>query len=406
MKVIPNDNVVLNLALDHEGKRERESEVIHRDPRPLILRSHSSHFFFILFLLSSDCVYRAQRWIKGTVTLETKHESLLCKNGSISISLIGKEQTWTTPSILDACLGRENDQAVLFEEEQVLHEFYKQEEEPNFTTFPFSIFLPGSLAPSMYLEDGPRGCSVSYELTAWCGTHVSVSRPVHIIGPTLSTKTHPYHLAPFQLSSEKDFLLAIQMENTHVAKGRSLEVALSFRNRSSSTIVELKQFNVQVMESIHWKTRTSQQHSYTHILSEQRNVTLPSIHALPEDMDDESMQLEMEYDLSSPNRESHISIPIPSTARDSYPGTKRIQVTHALCIRMVTLTTNPEVTHHDIPLVLCDPPLHHHRHTASKESLKEIMTTVWPGDVVPPCENTNNHDSSEHSFPSIMEEGE
>jgi hypothetical protein len=276
---------------------------------------------------------------------------------------------------------------IIFEEEKVLQDF--SQEQPNgwtTTTLPFAVFLPGSLAPSFYFEDdGPRGCSVSYELTAWYGTHVSVTRPVHIVGPTLSTKTHPYHSAPLSLS--KDLLLAVHMENTHVAKGRSLPVFLSLRNRSTAEVT------LQVMEEIHWKTHCHTAHSHTHILSEQH--LSPAIH--PVWLDEERMKLEMEQELHA---NSPISIPIPSTARDTYLGTKRIQVQHFLCIRILD---TKEATH-TIPLIICDPPLNsHHHHSPSKESLQDIITTVWPGDVVPVHENST--DASEHSScPPIHEE--
>ncbi|GAX21778.1 hypothetical protein FisN_31Lh068 [Fistulifera solaris] len=356
MKVNATENTVLHLSLDHE-----------------------------------DCVYRAQRWIKGTVTVE--YPSLQSDgNSKLSISFIGKEQTWTTPTLLNSCRGQEKED-IIFDEEQILHDF--NQEQPNgltttttTTTLPFAVFLPGSLAPSFYFEDdGPRGCSVSYELTAWYGTHVSVTRPVHIVGPTLSTKTHPYHLAPLSLSP--DLLLAVHMENTHVAKGRSLPVSLSMRGPPTAEVT------VQVMEEIHWKTYCHTAHAHKHIQSEQRLApTNP-----PEWSDVERMKLEMEQELHAVEN-FPISIPIPSTARDTYLGTKRIQIQHFLCIRILD---TKEATH-TIPLIICDPPLNsHHHHSPSKESLQDIMTTVWPGDVVPVHENST--DASEHSScPPIHEE--
>jgi hypothetical protein len=306
-------------------------------------------------------------------------------NSELSISLIGREQTWTTPTLLNSCRGQEKED-IIFEEEQVLQDF--SQKQPNSltttTTLPIAVFLPGSLAPSFYFEDdGPRGCSVNYELTAWYGTHVSVTRPVHIVGPTLSTKAHPYHLAPLSLSS--DVLLAVHMENTHVAKGHSLPVSLSMRGRSTA------EATIQVMEEIHWKTHCHTAHSHQHILSEQR------LAPITEWSDTERIKLELEQELHA---SSPISIPIPSTARDTYIGTKRIQIQHFLCIRFLG---SKEVTH-TIPLTICDPPLNsHHHHSPSKESLQEIITTVWPGDVVPVHESST--DASEHSScPPIHEE--
>lgn len=330
--------------------------------------------------------------MKGTVVLSVVHEDLSL-NGSIHISLVGKEQTWTTPTLLTTCRGHETEE-IIFEEEHVVHEFHKEQASCQRTqSFPFSIFLPGSLAPSMYLEDDhQRGCAVSYELTAWYGSEVvSVSRQVQIVGPTLSTKTYPYHLSPTRVG--RNFLLAAKLENTHVAKGGKMEVSLAFRNRSFS--VELKQLNVELVEEIQWKTPT-QRHSYTHVLSELHNVPLPSIHAA---YDDEA-GLEMEEDLCCAQK-SQIEVHIPGTARDSYHGTKLVQVKHALCVRMMSTDHNTEYMM--IPVAVCDPPILHRR-TPSKESRNNGMMTVWPGDVSPPLSHEPSDLSSEHSCPRIVEE--
>lgn len=343
----------------------------------------------------TDCIYRAQRWIKGSVTLsvveDDKHRVSSFLHGPVRMTLVGTEHTWTrvptrTPRFT-ACRKQEH-KVVIFQQEQVIHELHNQQLPQS---FPFAMFLPKSLAPSMYFEDDQKGgCSVCYELMARYDHKSEATRSLQIVGPTLSTKIHSYHLAPVCLSlgtttdpadnkdKEECVVLAATVEQTHVAKGGSVTVALSFRNRSSQ---QLQQLSVQFMETIHWKTACiEQQHS--HVLSEQCNVQLPSIHALPvagiESVDFEAMQLDMQQDLSCPEaKNSQLLISVPSTARDSYPGTHSVQVHHALMIDMMTdFSKTRQVA---IPIVVFDPPmiLCHQHHQQQHMPLKETITT-WP----------------------------
>jgi hypothetical protein len=346
--------------------------------------------------------------------------------GEVMLKIVGKETTWSSRF---PCRGGSSEKSrLLFEEDEVLHTFPEHTKlDKDVYAFPFSFFLPGTIAPSMELEDIQRGggCSIDYRLRVSFGPNIFTDRPVTIVGATLS-KIHPYTLSPTCISphsadgatTEADncLVVAAKVSNAHVAKGQPVVVTLSCRNMSN---MKIKRVDVSVVEEIQWNS-PSWKHwtSQSNTLAVFEDVQLSSLVKIPEPVErlhiwrnsdhparvDNMLFAEMHADICSvANR---MEMVIPSTARDTYENvsTKQlIAVTHSLKISLVTRDKSPpEVS---IPIKILGPSMtvasNHQRHL-SAEKMAEVATTAWPKDAVP---HSSDGEDSNNSCPAVIEEG-
>jgi Arrestin (or S-antigen), C-terminal domain len=400
--------------------------------------------------LLTDGVVRARGWLKGKVILATtEHESSLSiAVGELQVDLVGKEMAVVPPHgvmggirtlascaavVSTAPCSSKKKEAVVFEEHRVLHDFAVRPFTGGCATYTFSIYLPGTLPPSMDFEDmdGVGGsCSVQYRLTAiiagaqqppekrqsaateWSNA-LKTEHTLRIVGETLSTKKYPYILQPTcyplkqSLLNSGHIIAAARVENTHVGKGTSFDFSLACRNKSHQNI---QRIDIDVLEEIQWRTAVAsastsfvgrnndagQQNLYTM----SRTVTLGSYkNLLLDGLQTESLEwggdpstgsvseppkvdvltmAEMHNCLLS--QRNMVNLRLPSTSRDSYTG-KLIKVSHYLQITLVVKEKSGYDPVIKIPLKVFDPPIEGigHRHTTSRENISTLASTNWQG---------------------------
>ena len=321
----------------------------------------------------------------------------------------------------------------MFEEHPVIHDFARLPssstleiaDEQQQCSYPFSIYLPGTLPPSMDFDDTEGGgcCSVQYQLTARLvggggGTRSSgnqvlhAEHPLSVVGATLSPKKYPYLFQPkiFPLKPSLGLLhrggyliLAARVENTHVGKGHDLHLSLSCRNRSDHYVQSV---DVHLLECIHWSTsaggsgrnlaaaggghgdhkthnsKTITLSSYTGLVldglqNESQDKSAADQHdKQPPQQVDPLVYAEMHNDLLSEG--STVSIRLPDQARDTYKG-KLIQVAHFLRISLTVKNRKASDPTVDIPITVCDPPIEMHsvHPPIPSRKIETIATTRW-----------------------------
>jgi hypothetical protein len=105
---------------------------------------------FTIALERNDGVVRAQAWLKGTVLMEV-HETLQKPPGSIEVKLVGKEMANDRKKGFHLPLGSNRREKEIFGESRVLQIISDKFEGGSFS-YPFSIYLPASIPPSMVWE--------------------------------------------------------------------------------------------------------------------------------------------------------------------------------------------------------------------------------------------------------------
>jgi hypothetical protein len=339
---------------------------------------------------------------------------------SLSIELEGKESTHIPSPVLHGCLPwpcNTANEYIVFHEDRVIHEFDNTFLGPGLYSYVFTFYLPGSLPPSMSYEEPDRcmGCSVNYVLKARVGQYFKGERKIKVVGAPFSTKAYPHMLQPtcFPLSSwwllDHGYLvLGARMENSHVGKGKTLDVSLTSRNKSR---IDIERVEVQVIEKIEWNTSKShlKQKRFIVVL-DKPNVILPG---LVKEMEgpthagghqqasvDGLMYAQMHGDLTA--KRNLLKLAIPTSARDSYSG-KLIKVSHYLKVTTVTagIPNNPVF---NIPVKIFDPPIESILHVPIKPKPTEVATS-WPDDVNP-VHSEPSRSGSSTSVTSIHESNE
>lgn len=415
----------------------------------------------------TDGVVRARGWLKGqvmvsfAVTSAAEQQQLSPPSvipcltvGELQVNLVGQELAEIPPhggggvlcglrNLASHCTpGGTNSknrrckvtEMVIFDEHRVLHDFAQKPVKGGIAmTYPFSIYLPGTLPPSMAFEDKKSGgaCSVQYQLTAkiavahppeklvsltsavWGESEVSAAHPLCIVGETLSSKTYPHVLKPTYYPLKQGTLgsgcvaVSARVYNTHVGKGSALDFSLTCRNQSHNT--NIQRVDVELLEEIQWKASVSATVSTTygepqvvnadhHTMS--RTSTLASIKDLNlKDLQKDSIESSLANDTSPLVTElpevdeitmaevhncllserNQFQLKVPSTARDSYIG-KLIRISHYLQIFLVVRDKPGSDSVIKIPIKVFDPPLgggSEHLHLPLRLDVSTLAVAQW-----------------------------
>lgn len=299
--------------------------------------------------------------------------------------------------------------------------------------FPFSIYTPGNVAPSLTYSD-PKisggSCRVEFLLQASFQRY-KAERKIEMLGQALSTAEHPATVVPSvvpvvtksfswkkmletkprhrrQPSLEVQhhhgcLIWAANVKNTHVCKGELASFSFSLRNNSSYDVVKL---TAQLIEKISWKTHKD---TFSHA-TELTSVVLrtPSfvnnhkarLSLRQSQIVSINQELAHEMELELTMKENNVVYEVPSKCRVSYKG-KLIQVTHHLLIEAKAADTHGK--DHiasmtlEIPLKVFNPSIaegHSHRlHQVPAPAMAEKLMTKWPHDL--------EEDSLQASFTSL-----
>jgi hypothetical protein len=354
---------------------------IKRAGNLLFCRFILGHNFCYPLSFTADGVVRSQGWLKGHVEIETK-ERVPSSGKEVIVELVGKE----TVCSLSHNTQNEN---VVFEERSV-HNVIMDKDllEPGVVhEFPFSMYLPGNIPPSMLYKDKVHleGCSVKYTLTAQFDASTKVQE-ITIVGAPLSSKVYPAQVGPTVLpllakptasslswiphaltnhSSNNhvgwgSIVLAAKVGNAHIGKGQALKFSVAVRNRSSIASVETIQATI--VERIDWditgdekKVSKSKRCESTCLASVNCEAGIPTLHYKKQRNDapstspasststsktdvpvDDVLSSEMHGEMTSPRNTLELKVPL--NARDSYAG-KLLQVSHHLVITAIMATT-------------------------------------------------------------------
>jgi hypothetical protein len=232
-------------------------------------------------VLVADGVVRARSWVKGQVSIHSNPGDNIAV-GRLELDLLGTEtsttivphgpfrhcmESLTAPvhiSPLSANVQREphrqQDHIFLAESilltESTVHPTHGDE----CILYPFSVFLPASLPPTMEHVDKHDGsyCAISYRLTATASISLirdadetdstirmqtfRASRFLYVIGETLSTVHYPFSTYPSSHPIKQGVLhrghiiMAVHAVNTHVSKGCCVCFAMAIANKSQCDI--------------------------------------------------------------------------------------------------------------------------------------------------------------------------
>jgi len=331
--------------------------------------------------------------LKGHVKVEVE-EKYVPQVGEVKVQLVGKE-TAALPGGGRLHLGLGTCQEKIVLDESRIHAISDEQLCPGTYSYPFSIYLPGLVPPTMKFEEGSDGCSVQYMLTATLD-QAQVERSLDVVGAPLSPKLYPYCFQPkiFPLKSmlfmDQGFVvIAAKVENTHVGKGCEIEFSYACRDQSKK---DVQRVEIQVIEQIQWRTRYKQ-HSRDVLLAHFPSVSLSGLEkemvgkpwtdgGRPDEVDS-LMSAEMHADLAA--QRNLLKLKLPANARDSYTG-KLVKISHHLSITLVMdekSKSNPSIS---IPIKVFDPPMEqvaiHSSPKPKHKVFEEVATTVWPEDKV------------------------
>lgn len=344
-----------------------------------------------------DGVIRAQSWLKGKVVVEVQERMAI--GDGVTIELTGKELTHI-PSNCFSWPCQTVNEHVVFEEERRIHNFTKKLLEPGIYSYVFTLYIPGTVPPSMRYEEEDEclGCSVEYVLKAKIGEIFQAQRKLKVVGPPLSKKIYPYMVQPTCYPFTSWFMdhgyivLGARMEDSHVGKGQALEVSFASRNKSRK---DIERIEVQVIEQIDWKTNTHQRETRCIPIVDIGNAILPGlvtekeIIAMVDERDQASvdglMYAQMHCDLMA--KRNRMQLTIPSWARDSYSG-KLLKVSHCLKVTPVTSckSNDPVIK---IPVKVFDAPIESILHSSIR-FIPDNVTTSWPNEVAVPIHSDNS----------------
>jgi hypothetical protein len=226
-------------------------------------------------LRSLDGVVRARSWVTGTVSVHSHPGDNNFAVERLELDLLGLETSMTFISPgrsrhCFACLTRRiaplssspvttDEQHIFLAKSILLTESTIQAASHHgdeCTVYPFSVFLPGALPPTMEHWDEKDGsnCSVSYRLTATAfislirdaaadtGSTIQTrtaraSRVLYVIGEAPSTVSYPLTTSPTSFPIKHGMLhrgriiVVVHAENTHLSKGNFICFALAITNK-------------------------------------------------------------------------------------------------------------------------------------------------------------------------------
>jgi len=394
-----------------------------------------------LTLEHEDGVVRAQKWLKGFVTLEIHDEDIVLRedDNTLTVELVGREVTVGMPPkkghpahvhVVD-----------IFHDSSVrrIMEHTKLNAHCQYR-FPFSIYTPGSIPPTMEYKDRKQqqknkgessnssssspGCRIEYQLTASFHSYTT-ERKIHMVGQPVSNKAHPATVEPSvapvltksikwrnmlstkhrhrKLEDPKEehhhgcLIWAARIKDTHVGKGQEASFSFALRNASS---YEVQKLSARLVEKVSWKTSTGNGAGETHThATELEYILMPNLaflkhqHATVSKHQSQLVQLdhvlaqEMHEELAL--HENTIQVPIPTKCRDSYKG-KFIQVSHYLFIEARTAQVgnqNGKDPNHtavltlELPLKICGPPTVDNRHHHLQHNMGGDFEFRNPADV-------------------------
>jgi hypothetical protein len=403
------------------------------------------HPFCSLCSQLADGVVRAQTWLKGCVILRMSDSTAIKAQypQSLTVQVVGEELTTISRRLGSTASAKH----VVFDEMIVVHGFADEVSLASSSggQFPFSLFLPADVPPSMHYEDRHGSCKVQFFVIAKLGNHVPESCRLTVVGKPLSSKNYPFRVEPTCLPLKTMagtvdhgcIVLAAKLDNCHVAKGRKAEFSISCRNKSKENI---ERFDVQVLEQIWWQAGGSE-HTESVKLDSYCDVDIPGLKSsMPANPSNDHQHLNqrpqisavenslahevavaMQEELQAKSRE--LSVQIPSRAFDSYNGTL-VRVTHSIRILAFTKQHNHRDPEHapsiSLPVEVFDPPMEaksmRDRSIVHEHAVQAVATTVWPKDEDPLCAKENRsspsvahrkiHSDTEFSYDSIMEVGE
>lgn len=400
--------------------------------------------------IAVDGVVRAQGWLKGHVEIETKERvPIISSDGQqeqVIVELVGKE------TVCSLSHNTQSEQVVF--EERSIHKIIMDDKDfldPGIVhEFPFSLYLPGTIPPSILYKDKVHleGCSVKYNLMAQFASS-TYAQELSIVGAPLSNKAYPAQVGPTVLPLAKpasssswmptalltnadsgSIILAAKVGNTHIGKGQALKFSIAVRNRSRN--VDIESIQATIVERIDWDIgggdkNVAKKRCDSTCLASVNCAGIPTLHFKKQNdasasspsktavQVDDVLSSEMHGEMASPR--NMLELKIPLNARDSYAG-KLIQVSHHLVITAIMATTTaPSSTdaaapscHVEIPIKVFDPPVESHSHSLSATSAtldsKAVhrATTVWPNDTVVVPTHLNQSRDSSCSCLSIHEE--
>jgi Arrestin (or S-antigen), N-terminal domain len=312
---------------------------------------------------------------------------VLAAGGQVVVELVGKE---------GVCSLSHNTQSehVVFEERSTMPQIPEQDHqdliEPGkkVHAFPFSMYLPGNIPPSLLHKDKVHleGCSVKYHLTAKFESN-TCAQELSIVGPPLSNKLYPAQVGPTVLpltypatlssswmpavlSTSRNhhhhhhggggllgsIILAAKVGNTHIGKGHALKFSTAVRNRSG--MMDIESIQATIVERIEWNIdgddkKVTRKRCDSTCLASVNCAGIPTLHykkqqqkdvSSPSKTDvqvDDVLSSEMHGEMASPRNTLELKVPL--NARDSYAGTL-IQVSHHLVITAIMATTTCTTT--------------------------------------------------------------
>jgi len=420
-----------------------------------------------------DGVIRAKSWLKGKIYLNV-HQDIECA-GSLTVDVLGRETTLVVPPSLTSSIATSSSSGfgmsehVLFHEKILLHDFENKRIETGVSLgYPFSIYMPGTVPPSMKFEDEKGSCCVEYFLKAkFCafgheddvdGDEImQLERALRVVGAPLSSKPHPYTMDPVVIPIESSpsslfrkllsldgdgtglggdafVVLGAKLDNTHVGKGQTIDLAVAGRCVESShrkkgspktDSSSLTGLEISLLERIEWTTSATQQEENddqpkqhteyeltvlnvkgAHLTSlikeaepgeagtghpswmEQIEQLFDQLHQQPPPKVSSLLAAQIQSDLAtvgiSTENASCLQISVPVKTLDSYEGSL-VKVTHSLRIVFVRSVTDSvsEYSSVSIPIKVFDPPtveVSNHRRLLSREKIDQVKTTTWPED--------------------------
>lgn len=222
--------------------------------------------------------------MRGNVTVTTRER---ISEGKLTLDVFGKEVAFIRRAgLLASCASGFNDVTTFFEQHPVLSDFKETPLEPGTSSFPFSVYLPDSLPPSMKYQGGDDGdCSIEYTAGADLDGVVTTRR-ITVVGAPLSTKHYPNNVEPmcFPLRSrgfrDSDSLsFAARVENSHIEKGKPFNLSIAHRNQSR---LEVQRVDLRLVETVSWKVGSNEK-ARSLLLSTHKGVGLsrrgtPKVH--------------------------------------------------------------------------------------------------------------------------------
>lgn len=393
--------------------------------------------------------------------------------GSLSVDVLGREATLIVPSSVNSSIATSSSSGfgvsehVLFHEKSLLHDFENNKIETGESfSYPFSIYMPGTVPPSMKFENDKGSCCVEYFLKAKFCTYgheddvdgdemILQERALNVVGAPLSSKPHPYNMDPVVIPIESSptslfkkllsldgdglggdafVVLGAKMDNTHVGKGQTIDLAVAGRcvasgrrkkaisKTGSSSLTGLE---ISLLESIELNTSDTQQDKTddqptqhaeyeltvlnvkgAHLTSlikeadpgeegtehpswvEQIERLFDQLHQQPPPKVNSLLAAQIQSDLATvgagTENASCLQVSVPVKTLDSYEGTL-VKVTHSLRIVFVRSVTDSvsEYSSILIPIKVFDPPtveVSNHRRLLSREKIDKVKTTTWPED--------------------------